>query len=114
MFRKTTDLKILETRRQLLLAESEVNRIELLREFDALKTAFKTETEKVKTQVRTFGSIASSAALLAAGISLFRRGAKPAESNGHSKMPWLAAAIEGARVGASLFSKIKLYLGDKR
>ena len=113
MFGKTTGLKALETRKQLLLAESEVNRHELLQDFHALKTAFKAETDRVKKQVRAAGSIASSAALLAVGASLFRRRAKPAESEGPSKAPWLAAALEGARAGTSLFFKIKSFLRDR-
>jgi hypothetical protein len=113
MFGKTTGLKALEIRKQLLLAESEVNRDELLKDFHTLKAAFKAETDRVKKQVIAAGSIASSAALIAAGFSLFRHRSKPEKSDGQSKMPWLVAALEGARTGASLFSKIKSFFHNR-
>ena len=114
MFGKTDGLKALEIRKQLLLAESEANRHELLKNCHALKTALQAETDHVKKQVRAAGTIASSAALLAAGISLIRRRSKPAESNGQPQRPWLSAALEGARAGVSLFFKIKSFLKDRQ
>ena len=112
MFGKTASLKTLEARRQLLLAESEANRNELLKDYHILKAALKAETTKVKKQVCAAGSIASSAALLATGFSLFRRRPKPTESNGQSKRPWVSAALDGARAGVSLFFKIRSFLKD--
>lgn len=116
MFGKTASLKTLEARRRLLLAESEARRNELLEDFHALKAALKAETDSVKKQVRAAGSIASSAALLAAGFSLFRHRAKPtpADQNGQPKRTWLPAALEGARAGVSLFFKIRSFLKDRR
>ena len=109
MFGKTSSLKTLETRKQLLLAESEVNRIELLRDLGSLKD----EIVRVKKQVRTIGSIASSAALLATALSMFRRRARPEKSGGAAKIPWISAAFEGARVGASLFKKVRSYFHQR-
>jgi hypothetical protein len=114
MFGKTPGLKALEVRKQLLLAESEVNRTALLEDFNALKAAVHAETDRVKKQVRTAGSIASSAALLVAGFSFFRHRQKTAEPDGSSKVPWITAALEGARAGASLFFKVKSYLKDRQ
>ena len=48
MFGKKSYLKTLESRKQALLAESEVNRIELLKDWDALKI----ETNRVKKHFR--------------------------------------------------------------
>lgn len=110
MFGKTTLLKSLETRRKLLLAESDVNRIELGKDLAVLKG----EVERVKRHVRALGSVASSAALLATTFTIFRRrfglAGKPSESNGKS---WVTAALDGARVGASLFLKIKSLLRNR-
>jgi hypothetical protein len=107
MLRKDTQLKSLEIRKHLLIAESELNRHDLLKEVNH----FKEEVTRLKKQVATIGSIASSIAVLATTISLFRRrGNKEGKSAG---FPWLATAIEGARVGSTLFSKIKSFFRER-
>ncbi len=110
MFGKTTLLKSLETRKKLLLAESDVNRIELGKDLALMKG----EVERIKRHVRTLGSVASSAALLATTFSIFRRRFglphKMPESNGKS---WISAALDGARLGASVFLKIKSFLHNR-
>jgi hypothetical protein len=103
MLRKDTQLKSLEIRKQLLILESELNRTELLREVNH----FKDEMARLKKQVATVGSIASSVAVLATTISFFRRRSAKGEKSSGSTIPWITAAIEGARIGSSLFSKIK-------
>ena len=55
MSRRTPGLKVLEARKQLLLAESRVNRAELPKELDHLKD----EINRVKKNVCMAGSIAS-------------------------------------------------------
>lgn len=116
MFGKKSHLKTLESRKRLLLAESEVNRAELIKEWGALKDEF----SRVKRQVRAASSIASSAAVLATVISLVRRrfGA-PDHADGrgrpaHPKVSWLSAVLDGARVGASLFLKIRALLRERK
>lgn len=114
MFRKKTFLRSLALRKQLLLSESEINRAELVKEIDSLKG----EVARVKKQVRTFGSIASSAAVLATAVSVFRRGFGSSGANhnhNHSqdappKTSWVSAALDGARMGTSLYLKIKSLL----
>jgi hypothetical protein len=115
MPRKISQLKSLEARKRLLLAESEVNRAELMKEFDLLKDEF----TRVKKNIRTIGSIASTAALVASAISIFHhRTQRSDHSNGaehksSSKTSWLSAALDGARMGASLFLKIKSFLRER-
>jgi hypothetical protein len=116
MFGKKTYLKTLESRKRLLLAESEVNRAELIKDWGTLNDEF----SRVKRQVRAASSIASSAAVLATVFSLARRrfGA-PDHANGraqppHPKAAWLSAALDGARVGASLFLKIRSFLRERK
>jgi hypothetical protein len=113
MFGKKSYLKTLESRKQALLAESDFNRIELLKDWDALKV----ETNRVKKHLRNVGSIASSAALLATAAAFFRRrpeAPKARENHAHTNASWVNAALNGARVGASLFLRLKSFLRERR
>jgi hypothetical protein len=109
MPRKISQLKSLEVRKQLLLAESEVNRAELIKEIDHVKGEF----ARVKKNIRTVGSIASTAALVATAVSVFHHrfngsdNSNNTEHKSSSKVSWIAAALDGARMGASLFLKLK-------
>jgi len=68
----------LESRKQLLIAESELNRAQLGGDLDALTEGVRTLIDNAKS----FGAIASSAAVLAAGLATFRRGNKPVDAGG--------------------------------
>jgi hypothetical protein len=70
MFGKNPRLNPLESRKQLLIAESELNRAQLIGDMAALTAGVRTLADRVKT----CGSLASSAALLVAGLAAFRRG----------------------------------------
>jgi hypothetical protein len=59
----------LESRKQLLIAESELNRAQLVADLAALTAGVRAITDRA----RSFGSIASSAAVLVAGLAAFRR-----------------------------------------
>jgi len=108
---KTSRLKQLQLRKQLLLAESELNRAELLKELDV----FKEEVRGVKNNIRLVGSLASFAAVLAGAISIFRRGSSNrVDSHDRAKSSWISEALAGARLGASLFFKIKSLLRSFR
>lgn len=111
MLGKKTYLKTLESRKQALLAESEVNRIELLKDFEELKL----EANRVKRHLRAAGSIASSAAILTTAAALLRR-RQPEHStpDNHAKPSWVSAALNGAQVGASLFFKLKSFMRQRR
>jgi hypothetical protein len=60
----------LESRKQLLIAESELNRAQLAGDGAALTAGVRVLTDRAKS----FGSIASSAAALVAGLVAFRQG----------------------------------------
>jgi hypothetical protein len=110
MFRKNTFISSLQTRKKLLLAESDVNRAELVKDLNALKG----EVNRVKKNIRTVGSIASSAALLATAVSVFRqRFTPPQDSNGAKKRSWVRTALAGARIGTSLFLKIRSIIRER-
>lgn len=89
MFGKIPRVNLLESRRQLLIAESELNRAQLIEEWGAITVRVHTLTDRAKT----YGSLASSAALLVAGLAAFRRG--KAEDAG-AKSSWWRTILKGA------------------
>ena len=89
MFGKNPRLNLLESRKQLLIAESELNRAQLAGDMAALTAGVRTLTDRAKS----FDSIASSAAVLVAGLAAFRRG-KPMGAD--AKPSWLRTILKGA------------------
>ena len=70
MFGNNPRVNPLELRKRLLIAESELNRAQLVGDMTAMTAGVRTLTDRAKS----FGSIASSAAVLAAGLAAFQRG----------------------------------------
>ena len=70
MFGKNPRMNPLASRKQLLIAESELNRAQLVGDLAVLTAGVRTLTARAKS----FGSIASTAAVLVAGLSVFQRG----------------------------------------
>ncbi len=66
-------MKALQSRKQLLIAESELNRAHLIHELETMKE----EVHALANQAKTVGSIASAVASLVAGLSSCRH-KKPA------------------------------------
>jgi len=89
----------LESRKQLLIAESELNREQLIEEWQAMGLGVRA----LGARVKSVSSLASAAALLAAGVSVFRRGR--ALPNG-AKSSWLQTALKGAQVAGSIWLAI--------
>lgn len=85
----------LEMRKDLLIAESELNRAQLMETWDAATEWHRT----LSAGARVFGSVASATALLASGVRAFRRKREP--QNG-AETPWLQPIIKGAGLVASL------------
>jgi len=86
----------LESRKLLLIAESELNRAQLVQEWGAMTAGVRTFTARVKT----CGSIASSVAVLVAGLAAFRRG-KCVDAD--AKPSWLQTILKGAGLVATLW-----------
>ena len=86
----------IESRKQLLIAESELNRARLVTDMAALTAGVRTLADRA----RSFGSIASSAAVLVAGLAALRRG-KPAEAR--AKPSRLQTILKGAGVISTLW-----------
>lgn len=96
MLRENPHLSPLHLRKELLVAESELNRAQLIEEWEAMTDGVRTFGARVKT----VGSLASTAALLVAGLLAFRRGR--ASPNG-AKSSWLETALKGAKVAGSVW-----------
>ena len=95
MPRKLPRISPLEMRKDLLIAESELNRAQLMDEWEAA-----TEWHRaLSAGARTIGSVASAAALLVSGVRAFRRKRDP--RNG-AEISWLQPVVKGAGLIASL------------
>ena len=96
MFGKNPRLNPLQSRKQLLLAESELNRAQLAGDMAALTA----DVRALAGRARSIGLIVASAAALLAGLAAFRRkksapaGAKPS---------WLQGILKGAGLISSLW-----------
>jgi len=93
MFGKNSRINPLESRKKLLIAESEINRAQLLEEWKSM-------TEGVRIFGTRMKYVASVAALLVAGLAAFRRG-KPADAE--TKPSWFKTAVKGAKLIGSIW-----------
>ena len=91
-------MNALETRKQLLIAESALNRAQMVQELNAMKLSVGALT----TRVKSFGSFASGAALLVTTLVALRRG-KAIHSHGHGAHSWLHLLRKGAGLVTSLW-----------
>jgi hypothetical protein len=91
---KKSQLTPLATRKQLLLVESELNRVQLLNEV----RDFKNEIHHLRHQVCAIGSVASSAAKLAATFFHHDEG---------KKSSWVSTLLHGMQAGASLWRLLR-------
>lgn len=86
----------LESRKQLLIAESELNRAQLDEDLAALTTDVRRLTDRAKS----FGVIASSAAVLVTGLVAFQRGRAGIAS---APSGWGQMVIKGAGLVSTLW-----------
>jgi hypothetical protein len=80
----------LASRKKLLMAESELNRAQLIQELETIKD----KVHSLANQARTISSLASAAATLIAGITSFRR--KKEFVPTAEKPSWLQTIVKGA------------------
>src|ERR1041385_2771553 len=95
MFGKKSHVSPLELRKQLLLAESNLNREQLTQDMTELRTGIRTFADRAKS----FGSVVSSAALLIAGLSALKR-RNAVESD--VKPSWLQTILKGVGMISTL------------
>ena len=94
-------MKPLESRKQLLIAESELNRAQLVQEWRTVRG----EVHALTEQARTVRSIASAVAALVAGISNCRR---PAAAPSASEKPsWWQTVLKGAGLVSTLWQSFR-------
>jgi hypothetical protein len=96
MPRKIPRVNPLQLQKELLVAESEINRARLIQDWHAMTVGLHTLTARVKS----VSSIASAAALLMAGVSAFQRERASLRA---TKSSWLQMAVKGAEVAASMW-----------
>jgi hypothetical protein len=96
MFGKTSHVSPLESRKQLLIAESELNRAQLSQEWQTMAHGVRDLAHRAKT----IGAWASSAVLLVAGVTALRRGS-PAP--GATNLCWLQKILNGARLASTVW-----------
>jgi hypothetical protein len=101
MFGKKPRVNPLESRRQLLVAESDLNRAQLVQEWGAMTAGVHTLAGRVKT----YGSLASVAAMLMAGLAAFRRKKSAPAAERHS---WLQTILNGAGLVSAIWQAFRL------
>jgi hypothetical protein len=85
----------LHLRKELLVAESELNRDLLIEDWRAMTDSVRTFGARMKSV-----SSLASAALFVSGVSAFRRGR---ESSNGKKPSWLQTALKGAQIAGSIW-----------
>jgi len=105
MFGKESHLRPLELRKQLLLAESELNRTQLSDEWQKIAHGVRDVAHRTKT----IAVWVSSAAMLVAGVSALRR-SPPAP--GTAKSSWFQNILSGARIASTIWLALRAH-GEK-
>ena len=93
-------MKPLESRKQLLVAESERNRAQLVQEWQTMAD----EVHSLTRQARTITSIASAVASLVAGLASCRR---KASTPAAEKPSWWQTLLKGAGVVSTFWSEFR-------
>jgi len=93
-------MKSLESRKQLLIAESELNRAHLISDWENLAG----EVHALTNRAKTMGSLASAATLLISALASFRRHKLAPAAQ---KTPWLQAVLKGAGLIGLFWSKFR-------
>jgi len=107
MLKKTPGLNLLQSEKQLLIAESELNRVQIMGDIETMKAG----AVALSGHIKTFGSISSSAAVIVAGLTAFQT-IKPAGDA--SKPSWVQTAIKGAGVLSTLWLAYRSRGGDHK
>ena len=93
-------MKPLESRKQLLIAESELNRAQLVEEWHTMSD----EARALVHQARTIGSFASAAATLVAGLASCRRKDSPPAA---AKPSWGQTIVKVAGLVSTFWSEFR-------
>ena len=96
----------LQTRKQLLLAQSELNRVQAATAAAAVKEA----VQKLAARASSFGAIAATVSGLFAALRTFQT---PAVSKDGPKKSWLQRILKGAAVATALFDAVSFRKSDQ-
>ena len=89
MFGKISRMNPLESRKRLLIAESEINRNQIIQEWQTITDG----VHSLAAQAKSISSLVSAGVLLVASVAAFRRRkTKPAST----KFSWLQTILKGA------------------
>lgn len=103
---KTSHLNPLESRKQLLIAKSELNRAGLSQEWQTMAHGVREYAHWAKS----IAVWASSAALLVAGVTALRRGPP---RTGAAKSSWFQKILEGSRLASTLWFAVSPAVRNK-
>jgi hypothetical protein len=106
MFGKESHASPLEWRKQLLIAESELNRAQLREEWQRMALG----AHDLARRAKTIAAWASSAALLAAGAVALRRSAS---APGAGRSSWLQKILNAARMASTFWFAFRAH-GEKK
>jgi hypothetical protein len=97
---KNPRLNLLTSRKQLLIAESELNRAQLVQDWQAVADG----AQAVADRARTLGSAVSATALLVAGFASFRR---KKSASAAEKPSWLQTLLKGAELISTIWQAFR-------
>ena len=100
MFGKNPRVNALASRKQLLITESELNRAQLVQEWQTMAD----EALSLTRQAKSIGTIASAVTTLIGGIASFRRKNETAASR---KPSWWQTILKGAGVVSTFWSEFR-------
>jgi hypothetical protein len=100
---KNFQMTPLESRKQLLLVESELNRAQLLNEL----RDFKSKILQLEDQMQVIGSLASSAVTLASTFSTIGNALTHRNGEDGKSKSWISTLLNGARTGVSIWSALR-------
>ena len=106
MFGKEPALTPLELRKRLLIAESEINRVQLQQEWETLAARLGGLADRAKT-ISTYATVT---AALVAGLAAFRR---RKAAPGDAKHSWIRTVLKGLRVAASIWLTLRARRHDQ-
>ena len=107
MFGKNTQISSLESRKQILIAESELNRAQLVQDWQMMAG----NVSALAAEAASIRSFASATATLVAGVASFWRKKSPPPD---AKPSWMQTILKGAGTVSSLWSAFRLSGGGQK
>jgi hypothetical protein len=100
MFGKHPHLNPLQSRKQMLIAESELDRARLVQEWQTMAG----QVRSLRGRAQSWSAIASSAAVLVTGLAAFRHNNR---SEANTKPSWLETALKWVSLGSTFWMAMR-------